>query len=102
MGTKYYVAVRPQINENHAVHKEGCPFLPDDNKRIYLGEFSSGKDAVREGQRHFIRTKGCVFCSKEHKVYEEELSPFKWADDLIPAEPEGPVSYLQSLICCIN
>jgi hypothetical protein len=57
---------------------------------------------VREGQRHFIRTKGCVFCSKEHKVYEEELSPFKWADDLIPAELEGPVSYFQSLIYCVN
>jgi hypothetical protein len=102
MSTKYYLAVRPQINENHSVHKEGCPFLPDDKKRIYLGEFSSGKDAVREGQRHFISTKGCIFCSKEQKVYEENPSQFKWADDMIPAEPKGPVSYLQSLIYCIN
>jgi hypothetical protein len=102
MSAKYYVAVRPQINENHAVHKEGCPFLPDDNKRIYLGEFSSGKDAVREGQRHFIRTKGCIFCSKEHKVYEEKPSQFVQADDLIPPESEGPVSYHHCLIYCVN
>jgi hypothetical protein len=102
MSTKYYVAVRPQINENHAVHKEGCPFLPDDKKRIYLGEFSSDKDAVREAQLHFIKTKGCIFCSKEHKKYEEKPSQFVWADELIPAESEGPVSYHQSLIYCVN
>ena len=102
MSTKYYLAVRPQINENHAVHKEGCPFLPDNNKRIYLGEFSSGKDAVIEGQRHFIRTKGCIFCSKEHKVYEEEPSQFKRTDDMIPVKPEGHVTFHQILIYCVN
>ena|SRR5450759_1607242 len=67
MVEKYYVAIRPQTNEQHAVHKEGCPFLPDDEKRIYLGVFNSGKDAVREGQRHFDRTNSCLFCSKEHQ-----------------------------------
>ena len=36
---KYYVAVRPQTNEIHSVHREGCPFMPDDGKRIYLGFF---------------------------------------------------------------
>ena len=67
MVAKYYVAIRPQTDENHAVHKEGCPFLPDYEKRVYLGKFNSFKDAVREGHRYFARTNRCLFCLKEHK-----------------------------------
>jgi len=67
MISKYYVAIRPQTNKHHAVHKEDCPFLPDAGKRIYLGMFNSDKDALTEGQRHFIRTKCCLFCSKEYQ-----------------------------------
>lgn len=66
MVAKYYVAIRPQTNERHAVHKEDCPFLPDDEKRIYLGLFNSVRDAEREGQRHFPLTNSCLFCSKDH------------------------------------
>ena len=66
MGSKYYVAIRPQTNEYHAVHKEDCPFLPEEEKRICLGMFKSCKDAVREGQRHFSRVISCRFCIKEH------------------------------------
>lgn len=67
MVSKYYVAIRPQTNEQHAVHKENCPFLPDENKRIYLGMFSSGQAAIRIGQIYFDRTNSCPFCSKEHQ-----------------------------------
>ena len=72
---KYYVAIRPQINEYHAIHKEGCPFLPDEEKRIYLGEFNSGMEAVKESQSHFSKTKGCIFCSKEKQAV-------KWSQPL--------------------
>jgi hypothetical protein len=103
MGTKYYVAVRPQINENHAVHKENCPFLPDDEKRIYLGEFSSGENAVKEGQRHFIKSKGCIFCSGKHNTGEDEPSLSDWVKkEILPASIEIPVTYYQDLFCCLN
>ncbi len=72
MIAKYYLALRPQTDEHHAVHRDGCPFLPDYKKRIYLGTFNSGQDAVREGKRHFIKTNSCQFCSREHKVHDEE------------------------------
>jgi len=65
MVAKYYLAIRPQTNKNHAVHKEGCPFLPDAEKRIYLGIFNSGQEALTEGYRYFSRTHSCLFCSKE-------------------------------------
>ncbi|HEX2969358.1 MAG TPA: hypothetical protein VHO46_09640 [Bacteroidales bacterium] len=62
---KYYVAVKPQTNEIHSVHREGCPFMPDDNKRIYLGRFQSCDEASNEGRKHFHNSHGCPFCSKE-------------------------------------
>ena len=103
MIAKYYVAVRPQTNENHAVHKDGCPFLPDDEKRIYLGKFSSGEEAVRESHHHIKNTKGCLFCSKDHKVFENALSLHLWAKtEAASAELEIHVFYQQSLMCCLN
>jgi hypothetical protein len=81
MVAKYYVVIRPQTNEYHAVHKEDCPFLPDDNKRIYLGMFNSGQDAVREGQKHFTRTNNCLFCLKEHHP-ERKKPVFSEIDNL--------------------
>ncbi len=66
MVTKYYVAIRPQTNDQHNVHKEGCPFLPEAARRIFLGIFQSPKDAVEEGSKYFSRSNKCLFCSKEH------------------------------------
>jgi hypothetical protein len=103
MHTKYYVALRPQINENHAVHKEGCPFLPDDEKRIYLGEFSSGQDAVKESHQYFNKTKGCIFCAKEQKAGEKKPLLSDWVKkEIIPAKLEIRESIQLSLFCCIN
>lgn len=100
---KYYVAVRTQINEYHAVHKEGCPFLPEDGKRIYLGEFSSGMEAVKESQSHFSKSKGCIFCSKEKQAvnWSQPLSDIL-KKDTVSQEVCIPGSYHQSLICCVN
>jgi hypothetical protein len=103
MVAKYYVAVRPRTNENHAVHKEGCPFLPDDDKRIYLGAFNSGRDAVREARNHFTRTDTCQFCSKEHRVNEEQPVFHKqFIIDFISEEILKESGYLQNLVCCLN
>jgi hypothetical protein len=78
MVAKYYVAIRPQTNEHHAVHKDNCPFLPDDTKRIYLGMFSSGTDAVKEGRRYFALADSCRFCSREnHPVKKKQELPGK-------------------------
>jgi len=68
---KYYVAVRPQTNEVHSVHREGCPFMPDDAKRIYLGLFISGNEAGKEGRKYYTRSHGCRFCAKESFTEKE-------------------------------
>jgi hypothetical protein len=79
MVAKYYVAIRPQTNKHHAVHKEDCPFLPDDGKRIYLGVFNSDQDALGEGKRYFSRTKCCLFCSPDN---QHDLKKKKFARTL--------------------
>ena len=103
MGANYYVAVRPRINENHAVHKEGCPFLTNDEKRIYLGAFKSDQDAMSEGHRHFAMTKGCLFCCKEKESGDRTTSQSIWyGKGIIPVRLHIQKSYHQSLFCCLN
>lgn len=103
MIAKYYLSIRPQTNEHHAVHREGCPFLPDNEKRIYLGIFNSGQDAVMEGKRHFIKTSSCNFCLKDHKVSDEQPKLHKRVQKaIIPVEPEISLSYNTNLLCCLN
>lgn len=56
---------RPGLNESHYVHIDGCPFLPAENKRIFLGKFISLSDARLEGDKHFNNNHGCRFCTTE-------------------------------------
>jgi hypothetical protein len=72
MFAKYFVGIKPQTNEFHIIHKEGCPFLPEDSKRIYLGNFQMPKDAKWEGKKYFKRSSNCRFCSKENHSHESE------------------------------
>ena len=103
MAAKYYVAVRPRINENHAVHKEGCPFLADEEERIFLGVFASNHDAVKESRRHFFSSEGCVFCSKEQKPHNVKTMTNELVEkELIPAELEGSSLFYEGLIYCVN
>jgi hypothetical protein len=103
MIVKYYVAVRPRINENHSVHKEGCPFLKYDKKSIYLGEFSLEKDAIKEGKRHFVKAKGCIFCSDDQSINEEKQLNYKGVEkNLVFGESEPLLFFHQSLVYCVN
>lgn len=63
--TTYYVRIKPQLNGTNAVHKEDCPFLPDIENMIYLGEFSSSSEALREARAYFSEASGCYFCARE-------------------------------------
>ena len=60
---KYYVNKNAQANGDHEVHKEGCSYMPSSLNRIYLGEFSNCKDAVRKAKEYYSRVNGCYYCS---------------------------------------
>ena len=61
----YYVNKNAQDNGDHEVHKIGCSWLPDRGNRIYLGNFDSCGDAVREARRHYSQVNGCYYCSRK-------------------------------------
>jgi hypothetical protein len=60
----YYLNRRPMLNGLHAIHTENCPFVAGEDRRIYLGEYESCKDAVRAARKHFSGSEGCLFCSQ--------------------------------------
>ncbi|HLN56157.1 MAG TPA: hypothetical protein VK207_09200 [Bacteroidales bacterium] len=66
---RYYVAVKPRTDEVHSVHREGCPFMPENDKRIFLGHFPSGNEAGEESRKYFTNSHGCRFCSKEDAIH---------------------------------
>lgn len=93
---KYYVATRSQINEFHTIHMKGCPFMPDDNKRIYLGTFVSGEDASLEARKFYPKITPCRFCLKEAEKHAVITGTFK---SLIPS-PEQLTSFAGSAMLC--
>jgi hypothetical protein len=93
MVSRYYVAIRPQTNDHHNVHREGCPFLPEDEKRIFLGVFRSALDALHEGQRYYFKSHKCKFCLEEHQ--HEAMEPaFSEINTFVPSEIQ--ISLLQN------
>jgi hypothetical protein len=103
MNAKYYVVVRPQTNDFHSVHKEGCPFLPDDEKRIDLGVSKSDKDALNKGLKYFSKACSCLFCSKGESDHEENIPIFEKSNTVnIRTKLQIPIAFHQSLMCCLN
>lgn len=47
--------------------------MPEKDKRIFLGVFSSGKDALKEGAVHFGNSECCRFCLKEEPHVKREF-----------------------------
>jgi hypothetical protein len=63
--SKYYLVRKPQTNNHHAIHKEGCPFLPEKINRIYLGTYFCTANAITRGEKYYKNVRSCLFCLKE-------------------------------------
>lgn len=61
----YYVNKNAQDNGDHEVHKINCEWLPDTSNRLYLGQFSNCQDAVKEAKKHYPKSNGCFYCSRD-------------------------------------
>ena len=57
---KYYVNKNAQETGEHEVHISSCSWFP--NERIYLGEFSDCRDAIKEAKKHYNNVDGCFYC----------------------------------------
>lgn len=62
--SRYYVNKRAQSNGDHEVHVSTCSFMPNEENRLYLGDFTSCAPAVKEAKRHYTKSNGCGHCSK--------------------------------------
>ncbi len=71
--SSYYVRKYPQLNGTYAIHKEGCPFLPVIEKRIWLGEFSSFREAAVNAELFFSEVSYCCYCSGAYYKNENSL-----------------------------
>lgn len=60
---KYYVNKNAQSNGDHEVHHEECPYLPQVQNRIYLGDYSNCEPAVTKATTHYHQVNGCIKCS---------------------------------------
>ena len=61
----YYVNKNAQSNWDHEVHNSSCSRLPDSANRLYLGIFSSCKDALKEAKKHYNDVDWCYYCCNE-------------------------------------
>jgi ferredoxin len=62
---KYYVNDRVQANGDHEVHHQDCQYLPQQQNRRYLGEFSNCRPAVIAAKAYYSQVNGCGTCSTE-------------------------------------
>ncbi len=99
MVSKYYIAKRSQTNNQHAVHKEDCPFLPDTEKRISLGYFQSEQEAIREGEKHFSSTGHCRFCMNEH---QGPVFSRIYISSILPTEKQLSLADTEAAFCYLN
>lgn len=60
----YYVNKREQPTGEHEVHTSSCIYIPSEENKMFLGNFDSCRDAVREAGKHFDSVDGCRHCSK--------------------------------------
>jgi len=61
----YYVNKNAQSNGDHEVHTEDCKNCPDSINRKYLGYYDNCQDAVLEAKKHYPKSNGCYYCSRE-------------------------------------
>lgn len=61
---RYYVNKNAQANGDHEVHTTGCPYMPFEANRIYLGEFLTCQPAVIAAREHYNQVDGCFTCAQ--------------------------------------
>lgn len=62
---RYYVNKVAQVTGEHEVHRATCSWLPNTENRLYLGEFATSYEAIREARKYYLNVDGCAFCCPE-------------------------------------
>lgn len=64
---EYYVNSHAEADGSHAVHKDDphCPVPAPKAHRLYLGDFETSAEAVKEAKRLFKTANACASCCGE-------------------------------------
>lgn len=62
---RFYVNKYAQPTGEHEVHRSNCAWLPDEENRIYLGDFATSQAAVKEARKYYSCVDGCKHCCPE-------------------------------------
>ena len=65
MSMCFYVNSNAQPNGDHEVHRSDCSWLPSAENRVYLGCFSTSREAVNAARKYYRQVDGCCFCCPE-------------------------------------
>ena len=55
MSMYFYVNSNAQPNGDHEVHRSDCSWLPSAENRVYLGCFSTSREAVNAARKYYRR-----------------------------------------------
>ena len=84
MTNNYFISTKPGIDGRHSVHRQGCPFLPEPERRIPVGIFQSPPEALTEASTYYRKSVCCPFCSKVRNELKKDAFPVTGkAGDLI-------------------
>jgi hypothetical protein len=64
---KYFLNKRSLPECGYLVHEENCPFLPEENDRLYLGNYNSGHDAISAARKIIPKANLCYYCNGTHQ-----------------------------------
>ena len=62
---RFYVNKNAQNNGDHEVHRATCSWLPDEENRLYLGDFITSQQAVNQAKKYYTQVNGCYYCCPE-------------------------------------
>jgi hypothetical protein len=103
MPAKYFICTRSRLDGSHTIHREGCPLLPEDGKRILLGTFKTVAGALGEAARHFRKPDNCPFCLKEHNEMKGKAFTLRLADpDLISSTRKIKTPWVNLMFCSLS
>lgn len=60
----YYVNKQAQTTGEHEVHTSTCNYLPSEQNRTYLGEFTTCQEAVQAAKKIYTKVDGCFWCAR--------------------------------------
>jgi hypothetical protein len=71
---KYFIRNRADYRGRYVIHKENCPFIPEEDQRINLGEFKSVEEVLKSGNEYFRNRVVCPFCLKDEGKMSSQVN----------------------------